>query len=297
MHLPIGQKIRSIKDAAIKTLKKIPPSIPNALYGAILGVLGTLFVKGYFKPKLFVQVAYTNSVTFRQQDQPPRFVALLLDRLPNGEAQVVAPRTITFKSERDFSRVQGGSQIMKVLLLNSGQATAKRIRIGLVMGNDWKLAASPNVEITSDKAIESAVPPYHIIEIARLTSGELAVLTVTGSCGCSSSVTTHAAKPDALFIPTEKQQEGYAPILFITDEDGSAVDENAISMKNALEQERLNVPNANVGFRAEGLRPKPGVSPDIQPIEHFTFDVEHKDKDGKTQTTTLSTDRPIKFEF
>ena len=149
----------------------------------------------------------------------------------------------------------------------------------------------------SHTPIPSLSVSYHIIEIARLTSGELAVLTVTGSCGCSSSVTTHAAKPDALFIPTEKQQEGYAPILFITDEDGSAVDENAISMKNALEQERLNVPNANVGFRAEGLRPKPGVSPDIQPIEHFTFDVEHKDKDGKTQTTTLSTDRPIKFEF
>jgi hypothetical protein len=166
--------------------------------------------------------------------------------------------------------------------------------VGIGLPQGWKVVVSPNAEVTNEKTFQPTenYAGYRVIEISRLTVDEVVVITITGSCGCPSSETPHASEDGKLFLPTDKNVALFTPLLFITDEDGSLIQETGISMKDALEHERGYFPTASAGFWVEGLKVKDGVSPAIKPLEHFTLEMPAKDG----RPVELTTDRPIKLD-
>ena len=286
----------SLREATLKCIKAVRAAIPKWLAPAIFGALLSLGIKAVFKPSLSATFANSAAVTMAFEGKPMLFLATLIDRFPTGQAQLVAPMLITFNSENDFQRVPNDSlRIVKILITNDGLANAKRIRAGIGLPPGWNIVVSPNVDVTNEKTIQPMGKNnsgYRVIEISRLTVGETAVFTITGPCLCSSSETPHASGDGKLFLPTEKNGEGYYPLLFITDEDGSSIQETAISMKEALAQEHSYFPTASAGFWAEGLKVKDGVSPTVKPLEHYT--IPWQTKDGRP--VELTTDHPSKLD-
>ena len=285
----------SLREAALKCIKAVRAAIPKWLAPAIFGAVLSLGVNAYFKPSLSATLAYSDAVRIEFEGKPTEFVVTLIDRFPKGQAQLVAPTLITFNSENDFQRVPDpGLTIVKILITNVGFATAKRIRAGIGLPPEWNVVVSPNVEVTNEKTIQPMgknYSGYRVIEISRLTVSETAVFTITGPCLCSSSETPHVSEDGKLFLPTEKSGAGYAPLLFITDEDGSSIQESRVSMKESLEQERSYFPTS-AGFWAEGLKVKDGVSPTVKPLEHYT--IPWQTIDGRS--AELTTDHPTKLD-
>lgn len=233
------------------------------------------------------------------RDKPTEFIAALIDYFPQGQAQIVAPRQLTFNSENDFVREPGGSlRIVKILLTNAGNASAKHVRLGIGLPVEWDLAVSPNVEVTSEKTVQPIAnyPAYRLIEISQLAARETAVLTISGPCECSSSEQAHLSDGGKIFLPMRASPSGYAPLLFVTDEEGSFQDETPISMKLALDQERLLLPTVSAGFWAEGLKVKQGASPAIKPLEHLSLEIETHGKNGQAAPLTLTTDHPVRLQ-
>ena len=285
----------SLWEAALKCVNAVRARIPQWLAPAIFGAVLAQGVNAYFKPSLSATLAWSDAVTITYAEKPTLFLATLIDWFPTGQAQLVAPRLITFNSENEFQRVPNDSlRIVKILITNVGFATAKRIRAGIGLPPGWNVVVSPNVEVTNEKTIQPMgdYPGYRVIEISRLTVGETAVFTITGPCLCSFSKAPHVSEDGKLFLPTEKNVEGYAPLLFITDEDGSSIQYTAISMKEALAQEHSYFPTTSAGFWAEGLKVKDGVSPTVKPLEHLT--IPWQTKDGRPME--LTTDHPTKLD-
>jgi len=291
--------IRGITRKSIKLLRTGIKAIPSWVFPAIFGALLTWEAKAYFKPALSAEVAYSEAVTMPVSGSPTQFIAALIDYFPTGQAQIVAPRSLNFTSENDFVRVPNDSlRIVKILLTNAGTATAKHIRAGIGLPIEWEIAVSPNVEVTSEKTVQPVAnyPAYRLIEISQLAARETAVLTISGQCGCSSSERVHVSQNGKVFLATQASKPGYAPLLFVTDEEGSFKDETPISMNLALEQEKLYLPAVSAGFWAEGLKVKEGVSPTIKQLEHLTIEIETPGKNGQTTTVTLTTDHPVQLD-
>ena len=98
--------------------------------------------------------------------------------------------------------------------------------------------------------------------------------------------------PDGkVFLPFASDESGIAPLLFVNDDDGVMQDENSISMKEVLQEEKEHFPTANVGYWAGGLKIKPGVVPEVTPLEHYSLEMETQGKDGQKHTVNVSTDR------
>jgi hypothetical protein len=293
------RSIREITRKSSEVLRTGITKIPAWVFPLIFGALLDHGAKAYLKPALSVEVAYSDAVTMPVLDSPTRFIAALVDYFPTGQAQIVAPRSLTFDSENDFVRVPNGSlTIVKVLLTNAGHATAKHIRAGLGLPIEWEIAVSPNVEVTSEKTVRPVAnyPAYRLVEISQLAAGETAVLTISGPCGCSSSERVHVSENGKVFLPTQASTDGFAPLLFVTDEEDSFTGETPISMKLALEQEKLYLPAMSVGFWAEGLKVKEGVSPAIKPLERLTIEIEKAGKNGQTTRVTLTTEHPVQVD-
>jgi hypothetical protein len=291
--------IRGITQEPTRLLRAAIKAIPSWVFPAIFGALLSWGAQAYLKPALSAEVAYSEAVTMPVRDSPTKFIAALIDYFPKGQAQIVAPRQLTFNSENDFVRLPDDSlRIVKILLTNAGHGTAKHIRAGIGLPSEWEIAVSPNTEVTSEKTVQPVAnyPAYRLVEISQLAPGETVVLTISGPCGCSPSEQVHVSENGKVFLPTQASTGGYAPLLFVTDENGSFQDETPISMKLALDQEKLYLPTVSVGFWTEGLKVKKGVSPAIKPLEHLTIEIEAPSKNGQTTSVTLTTAHPVQLD-
>jgi len=270
--------------------------IPKWVAPALFAVALTLAVKAYYKPQLSAEVAVSDLVSYSVDDKGSQFVLYLVDRFPSGQARIISPKKITFKSRDDVQQTGDYLQIIKILLSNLGRAASKNVRAGIGVPDGWHLVTSSNVKVVTEAETESAGdhPAYKIVEIPSLAAGEAAVITLTHTCGCGSAEGSAGSGEGKLFLATQEPGRGFRPLLFLVDEEGSAADATAASMKEVLDLEQGYFPGNTTGFWAEGINVKQGAtSPTVDSIEHFEVKVQ-EGKDG--QQVTLTTDRTVPFD-
>jgi len=236
--------------------------------------------------------------------RPNEYIAALVDMspgfrapLPEGKSslesidkplaftggEIVSAKRLRFKSEKDYviDSPATSSRLMKIMLVNSGYATAHRINLGLnfLEGSaDREIISSPNIQISEEAVAGSGINPSFVkIAIDRLGPSEKALLTI--SCGVTGS-----AKPSAVSSPFIKIRQSlrYEPILYVNSEEGSGtISPESISWKDATNWEAVNFSNTVIGFWASRIHPKKGILPSIEDMKELEIDYELVDDSGK----------------
>jgi hypothetical protein len=256
------------------------------------------------KPKLVVDYTSGDVSIATVEGRSNEFIAVLIDFYPGIEfplpygrdttdepipppvatgGEVVWAKKLRFKSEKDFvlETPRHGSRITKIMITNTGYASANHISIGLHVltgTSKYKIISSPNIHTSEEVIAGSDVnPPFIRLGIDRLGASEKAILTIVTDQE-SGSETSGANTP---FL-TVHQKHGYGPVLYLTSDEGTgSISLNGISWKDETRWEQANFPDSTIGFWAAGIHARDGVTPVVEDIKKLSINYELVDDSGK----------------
>jgi hypothetical protein len=207
-----------------------------ALLSSCLSVSATLWITSYFKPNLTVDYAWGFGVTEPITDETNAFFTGLLDLYHSTPTFFRNTGwEIRFPSSRDYKFVRKDQSYIGILSIrNTGQATAKAIRIGLKFlfpAQDLKVFGSPNVSASVQAHIESVAPnpAVAVVSLDRLPPKDRAGVKLQWA---------HRAPVRNAFGDEFHADRYYLPtIIFITSDEGVGKVDRFVSIDDLVQED------------------------------------------------------------